>query len=349
MSQSPLKIGLVGYGFAGKVFHTPLYNAAGVSLVAVASSDAKKVHADHPGVRIHATPTQLINDTDVELVVLVSPNFTHAKLAIEALDAGKHVLTDKPFTATVIEADEVIAAAKKTGLTISCYQNRRYDADFLTLQSIIERGDLGDIVHYQAFFNRYSPLVSDGWQEQEVPGVGNHYDLGAHLVDQALVLFGKPDWVQGDLVKQRAGSSIVDCFHVRMGQGNRRIELGAGMLVASNSLRYQVHGTKGSWIKHHLDPQEAQLWHLGVTPDNEQYGHEDASHYGELTQIIDGKAVTTTTPTLRGDWPRFYRDLAASIRNGEPAAVTAEQAKETIGIIEAMVESSQTGQRIHLG
>ena len=134
MSHTPLKIGLVGYGLAGKVFHTPLYQAAGVSLVAVASSHADKVHADHPDARVHATPAQLFNDAEVELVVLASPSHTHAKLTIEALEAGKHVLTDKPFTATVSEANDVIAVAKKTGLAVSCYQNRRYDADFLTLR-----------------------------------------------------------------------------------------------------------------------------------------------------------------------------------------------------------------------
>jgi len=160
MSESPLRIGLVGYGLAGRVFHTPLYDAAGVSLVAVASSDGAKVHADHPDVRVHATVTELVNDTDVELVVLASPSFTHADFMIEAMEAGKHVLTDKPFCATVSEADRVIDVARQTGRVVSCYQNRRLDSDFLTLKELIDRGELGDVVHYQAYFNRYNPRES---------------------------------------------------------------------------------------------------------------------------------------------------------------------------------------------
>ena len=348
MSSEPLRIGLVGYGLAGKVFHTPLYNAAGVQLVAVASSDSAKVHADHPHVRVHDTPTALINDSDVELVVLASPSYTHAPLMLEALAAGKHVLSDKPFTATVEEADAVIAAAKAADRIATCYQNRRYDADFLTLRQLIDDEQLGEVTYYEARFDRYKPLVRDRWQETEQPGVGIHYDLGAHIIDQALVLFGMPDWVRGDVQKQREGSRIMDSFQVRMGRGKLRIELAAGMLVPDHDLRYRVHGTRGSWIKHHLDPQEEQVWHLGMTPEDEGYGLEDESHFGTLTQIDNGQSSTSRTPTLRGDWPALYRELSAAIRQSSASPVTALQARNTIAVIEAMVESSHTGRRIDM-
>ncbi len=346
MSGGPLRIGLVGYGLAGKVFHTPLYQAADVELVAVASSDSAKVHADHPEVRVHATPTALINDSDVELVVLASPSFTHAPLMLEALAAGKHVLSDKPFTATVEEADEVIAAAEAAERIATCYQNRRYDADFLTLRHLIEDGQLGEVTYYEARFDRFKPLVRDRWQETEQPGVGVHYDLGAHIIDQALVLFGMPDWLQGDVQKQREGSAIIDSFQVRMGRGKMRIELAAGMLVPNHDLRYRVHGTRGSWVKHHLDPQEEQVWHLGMTPQDEGYGLEDESHFGTLTRVDDGKNTTSRTPTLRGDWPALYRELSSAIRQGSAPPVTAHEARNTIAVIEAMVESSRTGRRV---
>ncbi len=347
MSVAPLKIGLVGYGLAGKVFHTPLYEAAGVELVAVATSKPANVLADHPSVRIHETPSQLIADKDIDLVVLASPSYTHAPLMLEALAAGKHVLSDKPFTATVAEADTVIAASKKAGKIASCYQNRRYDADFITLQSLMEQQVFGEVTHYEAHFDRHSPVPKDRWQETEQPGVGNHYDLGAHLVDQALVLFGMPDWLQADVQKQRVGSAIIDQFHVRMAKGRLRIQLSAGMLVPDNRLHYRVHGTTGSWFKEHLDPQEDQLRHQAIKPTDERYGLEDESHYGTLTTIEAGKVVTSRTPTLKGDWPGIYRDFARAIQQGGELPVTGEQARDTISIIEAMVASSDSGQRVH--
>lgn len=348
MSTKPLKIGLIGYGLAGKVFHSPLYEAAGVELFAVATSKPELALADHPQVRIHESATQLIQDSNVDLVVLASPSFTHAPLMLEALAAGKHVLSDKPFTATVAEADEVIRAAKTAGKIASCYQNRRYDADFLTLRSLLDQQAFGEVVHFEAHFDRYSPVIKDRWQESQQPGVGNHYDLGAHLIDQALVLFGLPDWIQGDVQMQRQGSAIIDQFHIRMGKGRLRIELSAGMLVPDSRLRYRVHGTQGSWLKEHLDPQEDQLRYQGMTPRDEGYGIEDESHYGILTTIEDGQSVSRRTPSLQGDWPGIYRDFAAAIQHGKPLPVTAEQARDTIRVIEAMVTSSSTGQRIYL-
>jgi len=348
VSNSPLRIGLVGYGLAGKIFHTPLYEAAGVKLLAVASSNPAAVLTDHPSARIYESPTQLFADDDIDLVVLASPSFTHTSLMLEALAAGKHVLSDKPFTTTVAEADAVIAASKKAGKIASCFQNRRYDADFLTLQSLLDQKTFGEVLHFEAHFDRYSPTVENRWQESKQPGVGNHYDLGAHIIDQALVLFGMPDWLQADVQMQRDGSTIIDQFHVRMGKGRFRIELGAGMLVPDNRLRYRVHGTTGSWYKEHLDPQESQIWHQGMKPGDELYGFEDESRYGTLTTVENGKTVTSRTPTLRGDWPRIYREFASAIQHGSELPVTGEQARNTIKIIEAMVASSESGQRLQI-
>ncbi len=348
MGGQNLKVGLVGYGLAGKVFHTPLYNAAGITLVAVASSDSEKVHADHPGVAVHPTAAALFHDRQVELVVLASPSFTHAPLMLEALAAGKHVLSDKPFTATVAEADAVIAAAEKADRIVSCYQNRRYDADFLTLRDLIDKKELGEIHHFESHFDRYNPLPRDRWQEQPEPGVGLHYDLGAHLIDQALLLFGMPDWVQGDLQKQRDGSAIVDQFHLRMGKGNLRIELTAGMLVADHRLRFRVHGSKASWQKLYLDPQEDQIWHRGMTPADVGYGLEDESRYGTLTRVVDGAMVSARTPAQRGCWPEIYAGLKRAIQLGGAPPVTALEARNTIAVIEALVRSSATGQRVEM-
>ena len=348
--DAPLRIGLVGYGLSGSVFHAPLYRAAGVELVAVASSDADKVRADHPRVRVHPSPEALFADADVELAVLATPTPTHAPLMLAAIAAGKHVLSDKPFCATLEEADAVVAAADAAGRVVSCYQNRRHDADFLTLRRLIEDGVLGEIVRYEAWFDRFSPAVRDRWQERDAPGVGIHYDLGAHLVDQALLLFGRPDWVQGDLQRLRAGadprSGIVDAFHVRMARGATRIELSASMSVPDHRLRYRVQGTRGAWFKEHLDPQESQLRHEGLAADDARYGVEPETHHGTLTTIEDGRPSSRRVATERGDWPRFYRELAAAVREGRPPPVTAREARETIRVIEAIALSSATGRRV---
>lgn len=353
MAHAPLRIGLVGYGLGGRVFHAPLYAAAGVELVAVASSDAAKVHADLPGMTVHPTPRALFADERVELVDIASPSPTHAALMLEALDAGKHVLSDKPFTSSVAEADAVIAAAERAGRTVACYQNRRRDADFLTLRRLIDEGALGEIVRYEARFDRWAPVVKDRWQERDGPAVGVHYDLGAHLIDQALALFGLPDWVQGDLQRLRPGTDpergVVDAFHARMGLGALRIELGATLSAPEHRLRYLVQGTKGGWRKQYLDPQEDQLRFEGLTPADTAYGVERPGHHGTLTVLDDaGETVTRRVPSARGDWPSFYAELATSIRNGTPPPVTAAEARDTIRVIEAIAESSRTGARVAL-
>ena len=344
----PLRLGLVGYGLGGRVFHASLYPAAPVELVAVASSDAAKVHADHPRARVHADPAALIADEAVELVVLASPTPTHVPLMLAAIAAGKHVMSDKPFAPSVAEADRVIAAAAAAGVIVTCYQNRRRDADFLTLKRLIEDGALGEITRYRAHFDGWS-VPRDRWQERDVPGVGVHYDLGAHLFDQTLQLFGMPDWIQGDLRRVRPNGTAFDDFHATMGKGELRIEVSAGLAVADHRLRYLVHGTRGSWRKSHMDPQEPQLRHEGLAVTDSRYGVEPAAHHGTLTEIIDGKPVSRTVVSERGDWPSLYADLAHAIRRGEPPPVLATESRDAIGLIEALIESAEGGRRVALG
>lgn len=342
MNDTPLRIGLVGYGLAGRVFHASLFDAAGVEAVAVASSDADRVHADLPGIRVHDTPGALIHDAAVELVVLATPTPTHVPLMLEAIAAGKHVLSDKPFAPSTSEADRVLEAADARGVIATCFQNRRWDADFLTLKRLIDNGSLGEIVDYRAHFDAYS-VRRDRWQEHEAPGVGVHYDLGAHLFDQALQLFGMPDWVQGDVRRVRPGSAIIDAFHARMGKGALRIEVSANLAAIDHRLRFRVHGDKASWTKSHMDPQEPQLRHQGLSATDPAYGAEPVAHHGTLTTMSSGAPSHRTTASERGDWPALYRGLATAIRNGTPPPVLGREARDAIRLIEATVESSATG------
>lgn len=340
-----VRIGLVGYGLAGKVFHAPLFAAAGVDLVAVASSDSAKVLADHPGVRVHPTPAALFADPEVDLVVLATPSPTHPALMLEALAAGKHVVADKPFTPTAAEAEAAIAAAAKAGRIATCFQNRRWDSDFLTLRRLIESGELGEIRSYRAHFEFYRADIGDRWQEKPAPGVGIHYDLGAHLVDQVLQLFGLPDWVEGDLVIQRAGGEIADGFHARMGHGPVRVDLFGSYFAPDHSTRYAVHGTKGSYMKRFMDIQEGQL-RDGLTPLNEGYGVEPQDRWARVTTYEGEEASARFEPSIPGAHHQFYALLREAIENGSPPPVLAEEARDTIRVIEAIRESSETCRRV---
>ncbi len=340
-----LKVGLVGYGLAGKVFHAPLFPAAGLELAAVASSSPAKVTADHPGVRVHATPAELFADPAVDLVVLATPSPTHPALMLEALAAGKHVVSDKPFTPTVTEAEAVIAAAAKAGRIATCFQNRRWDSDFLTLKQLIESGELGEIRSYRAHFEFYKAEIGDRWQEKPAPGVGIHYDLGAHLIDQALQLFGLPDWVEGDLVVQRDGGEIADGFHARLGRGSLRVDLFGSYYAPDHSTRYAIHGTKGSYMKRFMDIQEDQL-RAGMTPMDAGYGIEPEERWARVTTYAGGEASTRAEPSIPGAHQQFYALLREAIESGGQPPVLAEEARDTIRVIEAIRESSESGRRV---
>ncbi len=342
-----LKAGIVGYGLAGKVFHAPLLPAAGIELAAVASSDPDKVHGDHPGLRVHPTPQALFADDSLDLVILTTPTPTHAALAIEALGAGKRVVIDKPFATSTAEADGIIAAAETAGRIATCFQNRRWDGDFLTLRALIEADRLGPIHAYEAHFEFYKPRPRDRWQERPGPGIGVHFDLGAHLIDQALVLFGQPDWVEGEALIQRPGGQIPDTFFARLAFGTLRATLTGSYFSPDFRSRCVAQGARGGWRKWHMDIQESQL-RAGMTPLDDGFGVEPAAHHGTLTTYPQGKLHEERIATLPGTHQEFYRQLRQAIETGAPPPVTARQARNTIRVIEALVKSGETGTRVAL-
>ena len=344
-----VRAGLVGYGLSGQVFHAPLFEAAGVDLQCVASSNAAKVQADFPGMTVHPNYEALLADDSVDLVVLATPSELHAEQLLKALAAGKHVIAEKPFTTTVAEADDVIAAAKSANRIATCFQNRRWDGDFLTIRQLIDSDVLGDVRSYRAHFDIYRPLQPDVWREKPGAATGAHYDLGTHLTDQALTLFGKPDWVQGDLASQRPGARVVDTCHIRMGYGRNdlRVDLFASLFPTDDTSRFSVHGTKASYIKRHMDVQESQM-RAGMKATEEGFGIEPESHWGRLTTAkSDVETVASTHPTLPGRHYEIYAQLKASIENHTPPPVLMEEARLTMRVIEAVVESSESGSRVN--
>ena len=342
-----LRVALVGYGLAGRVFHAPLLRATpGLALHTVVSSDAGKVHADLPDVRVVADPQATFDDPAIDLVVIASPNVTHAPLAMTALRAGRHVVVDKPFAIDLREALEVAAAARASGRLLGVFHNRRWDADFLALRALIEAGTLGDIAEVHSHFDRFRPTVPDRWRERAGPGAGLWLDLGPHLVDQAVQLFGLPDAVQADIAIQRTGAEVDDYFHVVLRYPRLRVVLHAGALVPGAGLRFAVHGTGGSWCKHGLDPQEAAL-RAGGVPGMEGWGVDPSP--GQLLRVdADGTLHDATSPTLAGDYRAFYAGIRDAIRDGAPPPVTLDEALDVMRVLQAGIDSAANGHVVAL-
>lgn len=336
-----IRVGLIGYGFAGKTFHAPLIGAeAGLDLVAVASSDAAKVHADWPGVAVFGDPIELATSDSVDLVVVASPNDTHAPLARAALLAGKHVVVDKPFTLDMAEARDLIAVAEAEGRLLSVFHNRRWDSDYLSVKSAIDDGLVGRVAHFESHIDRFRPEVRQRWREGAGPGSGIWFDLGPHLVDQALQLFGMPARVTASLAQLRGGAVTDDWAHVVLDYDARRVVLHASMLVAGGSPRFMVHGDAGSVVKRAADGQERQLL-AGMTPGAEGWGTDD-----DALVVYDREGVAREVAATSGDQRRYYAGIAAAIADGAPNPVPPGKALAVMAVIEAAARSAARGEGV---
>jgi scyllo-inositol 2-dehydrogenase (NADP+) len=334
-----IQVGLIGYGLAGSVFHAPLIQyLPELALKIIVSSDPTKVHRSYPNVLVVPTLDVLLTDEDIALVVIATPNETHYTLAKQAIEAGKHVVVDKPFVISSAQADELILLAHTHNVLLSIYQNRRWDNDFLTIRHLIETGILGDVATYEAHYDRFRPVVRDRWREQAVPGSGTLYDLGSHLIDQALVLFGVPETVWADIRTQRTGAKTDDYFHIVLGYPERVAILHSGCLVRESGPHFQVHGSKGSFLKYGLDPQEDAL-KTGKLPDDSTWGQDEKAMYGELTTDVGDLPVKGKVQTLPGHYDAFYQGMVEAIIGGKPVPVLAEEARNTIRVIEAAQRS----------
>jgi predicted dehydrogenase len=340
-SSEPIRVGLVGYGFSGKTFHAPLIGAvSGLSLISVCSRDSAKVLADLPHVEVIADPLALATSSAVDLVVIASPNDSHVPLARAALRAQKHVIVDKPFTLTLADARELGALAETQQRLLSVFHNRRWDSDFLSIRQAITEGVIGTVAHFESHFDRFRPEVRRRWREGSGPGSGIWFDLGPHLVDQAIQLFGTPARVSANLALQRQGALSDDWAHVVLEYGPRRVILHAGMLVAGGVPRFLVHGNEGSLMKRKSDPQEAQLL-AGMKPRAEGWGVDP-----DAVILYDGNGGERLIPALAGDQSQYYAGIHAALRTSAPNPVTPLQAIAVVAVIEAAVLSAQTGKAI---
>ena len=348
--MSDLRVGILGFGLAGEFFHAPFIDAIdGMRLQDIATSRREHAHGAFPRATIHETPESLLKQSDAELVVVATPNFLHADHARQALESGRHVVIDKPFTVTTEEADELINLAESKGLVLSVFHNRRWDGDFLTIRGLIEEGRLGRIHRFESAINRFAPDVNDRWRERVEPGAGLLYDLGPHLIDQALILFGAPRWIQARMMQQRPGAETDDFFHLTLGYDELTAVLTAGRLYREPGPRYRIDGRDGSLVKHGVDPQEDQL-RRGVHPLSPEFGEDDAANYARLVWDEDDRDLTVDgrLRTHPGRYIDYYRELLEAIRGNGEVPVPAEAGRETIHIIEAAFRSDSEGRRVDL-
>ncbi|HDR2683255.1 TPA: oxidoreductase [Enterobacter ludwigii] len=338
MSDS-IRVGLIGYGYASKTFHAPLIaGTPGMALAAVSSSDATKVHADCPSVPVVSEPKHLFNDPNIDLIVIPTPNDTHFPLAKAALEAGKHVIVDKPFTVTLSQARELDALAKSFGRVLSVFHNRRWDSDFLTVKALLNEGTLGEILFFESHFDRFRPQVRNRWREQAGPGSGIWYDLAPHLLDQAVNLFGLPVSMTVDLAQLRPGAQTTDYFHAVLSYPQRRIVLHGTMVAAAESARYILHGTRGSYVKFGLDPQEERLKN-GERLPQEDWGYDMRD--GVVTRVEGEERVEETLLTIPGNYPAYYAAIRDALNGTGDNPVPASQAIQIMELIELGIESAK--------
>jgi predicted dehydrogenase len=342
MSDQPIRVGLIGFGFVSKTFHVPLLQATdGYRITVVSSTRPAEVSAMLPDAEVVSGPEILTAHPDVDLVVIATPNETHVQFAEMAMRAGRNVVVDKPFTITVDEARHLGAVAAETGVVLSVFQNRRWDSDFLTVQKALHENLLGRVVRFESRIDRFRPDVRERWREVPGPGAGLLYDLGPHLIDQALLLFGIPDSVQATLALQRSGARTDDFFQLVLRYGEMIATLEAGSLVSGGTARFAVHGEQASMVKQKPDIQEDQL-RAGILPGHRDWGHDrdDAVLYEGATEEL--RSITAS----RGDQRGYYVALREAIHRRAPNPVPPQHGATVMAVIEAALRSDADGCRV---
>jgi predicted dehydrogenase len=336
-----IKTGLAGYGVAAKVMHAPFLKiSTEYEVTVVLERNRNDSQELFPSAKVVRSFEELLLQ-DVDLVIITTPNQTHFPYAEQALLKGKHVVLEKPFTITTAEAKKLIEIAKSQRLILSVYQNRRYVADFITIKEILGKKLLGDVHEYEAHFDRYRPEAKvNAWREESGAGNGVLYDLGPHLIDQALYLFGLPQNITADIRLQRPHARADDYFDIRLDYGFLKVILKAGMLVREPGPRYMIHGTKGSFIKYGNDPQEALL-KQGILPDSPQWGSENEQQFGLLHTEIDEQDTVMKYPSLQGNYGLFYINLYQALTNDAELKEKPEHGYNTVRLIELAFESNK--------
>ncbi len=333
---------LVGYGYAGRTFHAPLLSATpGVSLDLILQRHGDDAANAYPSARIARSLEELLAISEIQLVVIATSNPTHFSIASACLRAGRNVVLDKPFTTTVEEARQLVALAQQRQRLLSVFHNRRWDGDFLTAQALLKQGRVGRLTRFESYFDRFRPTVDQkSWRQRDEPGSGVLFDLGSHLLDQALVLFGEPASVTASVRCERDGAVVDDAFDVALDYSTGlRVVCGASVLACAKRPRFALHGTGGSWTKLALDAQEAAL-KSGLVPGSEQWPQKIAEPDAMLSTCDGDSVQQTPVPILPGDYLAYYENVRDALLAKAPLAVTATQALRVIELLELCQQSS---------
>ncbi len=338
-----VKTAIASYGMSGIVFHGPLLEKhPGFKIVKILERKKFNSEGKHPGAQLVRTYADILEDPETELVVVNTPDYLHFEMAKAALTAGKHVVVEKPFTLRSSEAGEIIRIAKEKGLMVSVFQNRRWDGDFLTVKKVISEGSLGRLVSFESHFDRFRNYIQDSWKEEKSLGAGTLYNLGSHMIDQALQLFGMPQYLFADVRGQRTNSSVDDSFDIFMHYPGVKCLVRGSYLVKEEGPRYILHGTEGSFVKSGLDPQEEAL-KKGVVPGSKGWGEDNPAFHGILNTGIGGQEIRETYPTLPGSYLSYYDNIYEHLVNGSALSVKPEESRDVIRIIEAAYLSAEKG------
>jgi predicted dehydrogenase len=343
--KQPIAVGLIGYGYAGRTFHAPLIRSVpGLQLTHVGSTKPDLVQAELPGSTV-CRAEALATHSGVDLIVIATPNESHFPLAAAALRAGKHVVIDKPFTVTLEEARSLRSLATEHSRLLSVFHNRRWDSEILATKAILDSGLLGDVSHYECHMDRFRPMVRERWREDPGRGAGLWFDLGPHMIDQALYLFGLPDSVSASFDILRKGGKTDDWAHIQLiyKSDRLRVILHSSLLVSGGGPRSTLHGTRASWVKFGADVQEQQLV-SGVLPDDPAFGldpYPGVVIYGET-----GAREEIVAP--KGDQRKYYVDIRDAIQNRQPPMITAKDAVAVMAILETCFRSGAEGRVLPL-
>lgn len=342
-----LGVAMAGFGKGARIYNAPVVSSVPSleirSIMTSSKENMQWAKRNYPKAQLVSEFKDILDDPVIDLVIITTPNHLHHPLAKAAISAGKHVVVEKPFTTTIKEADELIKLSKKQNKILSIHHNRRWDSGFLSVQKLLKEQKIGIPLEYEAHFDRFRPEVNPGWKEQKHhPGSGLLYDLGSHLIDQALVLFGEPDEVYADLRIQREGSEVTDNFQVLLYYPALRVSLKAGMFVKEKGPTYAVHGTKGSFLKYGDDPQEEALKRGIIPSEKPDWGRESEENWGKLNTFEEEKIIESE----RGDYPRFYQNISQTILGREKLSVIPEAAREVIKVIEYVQQSNAEKRRI---
>lgn len=343
MTTEPIRCGVIGFGLAGRIFHSAVIDATeGLELAGIVQRSGEEAHTAYPHVPIYRSLDAMLAQAALDVVVVATPNETHVPLAAQCLRAGTHVVIDKPVAVSSSEAASLIPVARQVGRRVFVYHNRRWDGDFLTIQQLLKTDKLGALRTFESHFDRFRPTPKKGaWRETARHGNGILLDLGSHLGDQAIVLFGLPTAVWGDVRAERAGSQVDDAFDIRLYYPAHTVWLRSTSLAALPAVRFLAEGTRGSYRKDNLDPQEDAL-RAGDLFQSKPWGVDPESAWGSITTLdADGTTRHIPVPTLAGDYRGFYANVRDTLLGKAEQAVTLVDAWRVLRLLEWARESSE--------